>query len=492
MSKEIGTMIRVRLNATDSSVATTANVHIKNLQPDQPAPAEGPLHPAQPTTPMDLPTSDRHRHRTPPVSEIPAPPPPTPVSVPMVATVDVSTSTEDLFPAAPDVPSPVLHVQAVSISTQTIHPLNTRKRIDVPSISPLDTARVCSCYGQGGGNYIECKLESICKGNRFYHISCVGIGDEEHMATAIAKKFTCPNCLQHLVEGTAALAQSMPVAFKPIPGGIRPHVVYSPEHPSSHPLMPVLQQYSTAWHMSHENSPRIGLADSHTAYSSPLSYSAPASSSSGSVLSRIKNSMRRHKVGTNTFPKALLPALFSDTRGGPATSCLSSSSHEATRPESNGLKSSTRMDCNLGGSADAVAVDTSSPPEGPMETLSPGESKAGDGLSSTDTKTSMDDTRSEKGLRTSSCSGHSSSRSNSSGQNCTTAHSSETAHVPNRQRKESIPRPCERQDYTSIQPLPPCPKIAIFGVGLASGAMSSGLLSSAPSEEPLQKRPRVE
>jgi hypothetical protein len=90
---------------------------------------------------------------------------------------------------------------STATSTQTVHPGAMTVRF-ATTIKKMPIANMCMCVGKGRGQFIECKSESLCEGNRFYHISCVNISETDLMVYAIQKKFVCVLCTSTQNSGT--------------------------------------------------------------------------------------------------------------------------------------------------------------------------------------------------------------------------------------------------------------------------------------------------
>jgi hypothetical protein len=53
----------------------------------------------------------------------------------------------------------------------------------------------CNCDNSGSGKFIECRSEEHCKGNRFFHMSCVGFIDSPNPKKQ--KSFFCQECIKN-------------------------------------------------------------------------------------------------------------------------------------------------------------------------------------------------------------------------------------------------------------------------------------------------------
>lgn len=153
-------------------------------------------------------------------------------------------------------------IHCMSTSTQTLHPADNARRFS-SKVKKLSASTTCQCNGTGNGQYIECRLESSCSGNRFYHLKCVGVDERSYMDIAVRKTFICSVCSaqgnqvggkcgidtiiaewknvsensgtvqsridQITAQSPGQIPVSAPIDFRIVPHGIRPYWEFPPE-----------------------------------------------------------------------------------------------------------------------------------------------------------------------------------------------------------------------------------------------------------------------
>lgn len=209
VSKDIGSMVKVKLNSSQKRsqpvLVSVANLRLIPdscvlVKPPETAPVVFRQRVRQSNDHREAPDGQMATSRV--LSDL------TPVAKIVQTFASSSTQTE------PDALEPVvIRVgSSSSTSTQTVHPGGMTARF-ATTIKKMSISSMCMCLGKGKGKFIECKSESLCEGNRFYHITCVNISETDYMVFAIQKKFMCVLCTSTQAAGNKRVGSSDSVRY---------------------------------------------------------------------------------------------------------------------------------------------------------------------------------------------------------------------------------------------------------------------------------------